>query len=106
MIIETDKIYSWREADQISLVNLHPALQDAVFMVDEDRLKFRDEGTCVLGAGIAVWVKERYARNSSVRILIRAPFQGNVGSAKSCDRALAYLKEQGIAAFWHDGVMD
>lgn len=78
----------------------------AVRMVEEDRKRFRDEGTCVLGAGVAVWFKAPRKRYESIKILVAAPFQGNVGSHKACERAIAYLRENGIDAFWYDGNMD
>lgn len=70
----------------------------------------RDLGTCVLGAGIALDVaspkrprkKERGAR----RILIPAPFQGNIGSQDACAAALAFLRDEGLAVYWYDGAID
>src|SRR3990172_8276190 len=74
--------------------------------VAEDAAIGRDEGTCVLGAGIAVRVIRKRARYPRTRILIDAPFQGNVGSRKACERGLALLRAAGLDAFWHDGRMD
>jgi hypothetical protein len=61
-----------------------------------------DEGTCVLGAGVAVWTGKGNA------ILARAPYQGNVGSY---NYLLPVLKEMQklypqYEIYWHDGAMD
>lgn len=82
------------------------AVAIAQAMVYEDRKKFRDEGTCVLGAGIYFSdepCKDKWYRP---KIHIHAPFQGNVGSYNACVRAMNYLKSQGFPAEWHDGSMD
>ena len=82
-------------------------------MVQEDAKRFRDEGTCVLGAGIAVQAIPNGSGEAAQGchkprqiLLTEAPFQGNLGSQRASDRALAWLKEQGIDAYWYDGRMD
>jgi hypothetical protein len=75
-------------------------------MIEQDRGLFRDEGTCVLGAGIAVYAVPPRCRKPKLTLLIDAPFQGNVGSAKASERALKWLQGQGVEAFWYDGTMD
>jgi hypothetical protein len=64
----------------------------------------RDEGTCVLGAGVAVWT----GTGKGSAILARAPYQGNVGSY---NYLLPVLKEMQklypqYEISWYDGVMD
>ena len=75
-------------------------------MVQEDAKRFRDEGTCVLGAGIACYAVPKGCRKPRQILLTDAPFQGNVGSQRASNRALQWLKEQGIEAYWYDGRMD
>lgn len=98
MTIYTD----FQIASKLDLVNK----ADALVAEDVANKVAHDEGTCVLGAGIAVWYKAPRKRTVTRKILVRAPFQGNVGSYHACARALAYLKEQGFDCFWYDGVMD
>jgi hypothetical protein len=88
------------------LAKFETAIATARAMAAEDASKLRDEGTCVLGAGIVVYAVPARCRNEKRIRLIGAPFQGNVASHKACERALAYLKEQGLPALWYDGVMD
>ena len=95
------KIYSEQE-----LRALGPVIDQAATIAAEDAKKFRDEGTCVLGAGICVMHKPPRKRNAVRERLVYAPFQGNVGSNRACERALAFLIESGVDAFWYDGVMD
>jgi hypothetical protein len=79
---------------------------DAKRAVREDVASGKDEGTSVLGAGVAVWILKPRARNPVRRILIEAPFQGNVGSFRASQRAIQLLKTAGLAVHWYDGVMD
>lgn len=74
-------------------------LETAQQMVDEDAAKGRDTGTSVLFAGICI-------PSLGNEVVIRAPFQGNVGSQIACLRAMKYLRDQGIPNVWYDGVMD
>ena len=94
---------NYREAD---LAKYADVIAQAKALVAEDVKIGRDEGTCVLGAGIAIHVIPKRARYPRTRILIDAPFQGNVGSRKACERGLALLRAAGLDAFWHDGRMD
>lgn len=73
-------------------------------MTATDAKRETDQGTCVLGAGIAIDVK--VGRKERRRIVVGAPFQGNVGSFRACARALAFLQSEGLDAYWHDGNMD
>jgi len=83
------------------------AIAAADLLSREDAARGRDEGTCVLGAGVAIWTLPPRARNPKRAILVHAPFQGNVGSQKACRRALAVIREAGLeGAVWYDGVMD
>ncbi len=82
------------------------AISDAKKVVAEDAARGKDEGTSVLGAGIAVDVVPKRCRIPQRRILIDAPFQGNVGSQHACKRALVLLKIAGLDAYWYDGIMD
>jgi hypothetical protein len=61
-----------------------------------------DEGTCVLGAGVAIWTKK------GKKLLARAPYQGNVGSYKYLLPVLKELQKRypQYEIYWDDGVMD
>lgn len=60
----------------------------------------------MLGAGIVIDYQAPKAKRTERKLLVAAPFQGNVGSRRACDRALLFLQRQGIDARWYDGVMD
>jgi hypothetical protein len=90
----------------IESAKLLPIFEAARAARDEDIPRFRDEGTCVLGAGIAIYYRAPRQRKPSIHVIVDAPFQGNVGSARACERALKLLRDGGIDAFWHDGRMD
>ena len=100
--------------DTVTCVHtVYPKMKDlqnfadaAQFMVDEDARVCRDDGTCVLGAGIAVYAIPNGCRNPQQCFLTVAPFQGNVGSYNASKRALEWLKSQGVEAYWYDGRMD
>lgn len=66
----------------------------------------RDVGSCVLGAGIAIEFREYKKRNSVTKVVISQAFQGNVGSYQVAKNALKYLQDNGVNAFWYDGIMD
>jgi hypothetical protein len=75
-------------------------------MVWEDARKCHDEGTVTLGAGIAVYAIPKGCRRARQILLTEAPFQGNVGNYKASMGALEWLQNQGIKAYWYDGIMD
>jgi hypothetical protein len=79
---------------------------NAVGMVSEDAANTKDSGTCVLGAGIAVNVLPARCRVPRRRILVPAPFQGNVASYEASKRAILALRAAGLDAYWYDGTMD
>jgi len=92
---------------------VYPKLEDlqalaatAQSMVDLDARVCRDAGTCVIGAGIAVYAIPKGCRKPQQCLLTDAPFQGNVGSYNASKRALEWLKSQGVEAYWYDGRMD
>ena len=84
------------------------ALQTAQNMASIDAGKIKkDEGTCVLGAGIAVRYLGKGRREAVDRIVVvSGKFQGNLSQYAACKRALEWLVENGIDAFWCDGRMD
>ena len=65
-----------------------------------------DAGSCVLGAGIAVYVgtAERYERE----VVLSPPthHQGSLVWEDSVEAVVAFLKERGIEAFYTPGRMD
>jgi hypothetical protein len=80
--------------------------RQAALMVSEDKFKYRDRGSCVLGAGIAIYSVHKGSRKPKMELLTQAPFQGNVGSFEASERALRWLKEQAVDCFWYDGIID
>lgn len=80
------------------------AIAVAQYIVDEDKRGCEDIGTCVLGAGI--YLKSDPWGKYGPTVVIRSPFQGNVGGYRACKRAIAYLNSQGFKADWYDGAMD
>jgi hypothetical protein len=81
-------------------------IKDAKRVAADDVLLGSDVGTCVLGAGVALDVIPKGGRIARRRIVIDAPFQGNVGSRLACENALALLVDAGLDAYWYDGIMD
>jgi len=75
-------------------------------LVREELHQFHDEGTCVLGAGVCAWFVHPRCRTPQRRILVHAPFQGNVGSYRATRTAQAFLEGKGIECAWSDGRMD
>ena len=76
-------------------------------LATDTRLRDRtavDEGTCVLGAGIVVCDPVTCKHF----LLVRAPFQGNVGSYKALLPVLAELQERypQYDIDWYDGAID
>jgi hypothetical protein len=96
-------VKTYKDKDLASYANTIIGAQAAAVV---DAASGRDQGTCVLGAGVAVWYVPPRCRNPVRKILIRAPFQGNVGSYRACERALKLLQSAGVDAFWYDGVID
>jgi hypothetical protein len=92
----------------VDLTLLMPLFDHARALVAEDAAKGRDEGTSVLGAGIAVRYRAPRKRAGSYvrKIVVAAPFQGNVGSSRASQRALEYLRTSGVDVYWDDGRMD
>lgn len=95
----------YRDGDLSHLASL---FDHARALVAEDAAKGQDEGTSVLGAGIAIRYRapRRRVGNYTRKIVVAAPFQGNVGSSRASQRALEYLRTCKIDAFWWDGRMD
>jgi hypothetical protein len=75
-------------------------------MVKEDAKHYADEGSAVLGAGIALNLIPKGCSKPRKQVVIGAPFQGNVGSLRACRRAIDWLHCQGVAVYWYDGIMD
>lgn len=68
-----------------------------------------DQGTCVMGAGIKIQVFESSRKKFPTSVmLMRAPFQGNVGSYNALKPVLEYLTSSlpELHAYWEDGNMD
>ena len=86
--------------------DLQDLAAQAQVMVDLDARVCRDEGTCVIGAGIAIYAIPEGCRKPQQCLLTVAPFQGNIGSYNASKRALDWLKDRGVEAYWYDGRMD
>ena len=67
---------------------------------------FDDRGTCVLGAGIELWVVKPGGRVANPEVVIGQVAQGNVSSHAAAKPAIEFLAEHGIEARWADGRMD
>lgn len=95
----------YRDDDLAQLTSL---FEHARALVAEDAANGHDEGTSVLGAGIAIRYRAPRIRVGKYtrKIIVAAPFQGNVGSSRASKRALEYLRTCKIDAFWWDGRMD
>ena len=67
---------------------------------------FDDRGTCVLGAGVEVWVVKPGGRIAEPEVVIGQVAQGNLSSHAAAKPAIEFLRENGINARWNDGRMD
>jgi hypothetical protein len=68
-----------------------------------------DRGSCVWGAGIAIYYKPPMAIDPEMRFLLKVPALANQGSLtweESVNDAIGLLKEAGLDAFYHAGQMD
>jgi len=64
-----------------------------------------DKGTCVLGAGLAVWVRKPRARYARQAILVSHPGQSDCSWCR--DRAQRWLESQGVQGLHFEyGTMD
>jgi hypothetical protein len=79
---------------------------EAMMREDVASGKFRDVGSCVLGAGLAIEYRHPRKRKSELMVVIHAPYHGNVGSYQACERAMKFLKENGVNVEWYDGILD
>jgi hypothetical protein len=63
-----------------------------------------DRGTCVIGAGIAIWVRGHRKRYAKSRVIVAPPGQADCGWCK--DRAMVLLEEQLEGVHFEYGRMD
>jgi hypothetical protein len=103
-----------QRVDAFEHADLFPATKAGNLLREAERIMhaehesngYDDRGTCVLGAGIEVWVVKPGARVARPEVLIRQVAQGNVSSHAAAKPAIEFLREQGINARWNDGRMD
>ena len=102
------RVDAYEYADLYSGVKTGNMLERArQIMHDEHEANgFDDRGTCVLGAGIEVWVVKPGGRLAEPEVVISQVAQGNVSSHAAAKPAIEFLREQGINARWNDGRMD
>ena len=67
---------------------------------------FDDRGTCVLGAGIELWVVKPGDVVAKPEVIIGQVAQGNLSSHAAAKPAIEFLAEHGVTARWNDGRMD
>jgi hypothetical protein len=94
---------------EAQLAELRPHLMRAAKMWHDDHFAPRtdgmvDGGTCVLGAGLAVWVAVARKRYAVLRLVVSAPGQNDGSGTRQ--RAQAWLLEQGIVTEYEYGRMD
>ena len=94
--------------DKKQLELLNETLSIAIEMVDQTIIdkKIKDNGSCVLGAGIYIYYRAKGKRIPIRMLIISAPFQGNISIQESLEPSLKYLKKQGIDCWYSDGNMD
>ena len=103
-----------QRVDAFEHADLYPGNETGNLLREAERMMhaeheangFDDRGTCVLGAGIELWVVKPGARTAQPEVLIRQVAQGNVSSHAAAKPAIEFLREQGISARWCDGRMD
>ncbi len=102
------RVDAYEHADIFPGVETGNLLREAErIMHDEHEANgFDDRGTCVLGAGIELWVVKPGGRIANPEVVIRQVAQGNVSSHAAAKPAIEFLREHGINARWSDGRMD
>jgi hypothetical protein len=99
-----DKDRTYRRADLDAISHL---ISEAQQMAIRDADNVEDKGTCVLGAGIAVNYRGPRKRYDRTKVIVSSGrHQGNCAQHASCARALQFLRDNGVDAWWHDGAMD
>jgi hypothetical protein len=103
-----------QRVDAFEYTDLYHAVSTGDMLKEAERIMYdawrangrEDAGTCVLGAGIEIWVVKPGGRIANPEVVIRQVAQGNVSSHAAAKPAIEFLREQGINARWNDGRMD
>ena len=103
-----------RRVDAFEHADLFPGVKTGNLLREAERIMhaeheangFDDRGTCVLGAGIEVWVVKPGGRIANPEVVIRQVAQGNLSSHAAAKPAIEFLQENGVSARWSDGRMD
>ncbi len=103
-----------QRVDAFEYTDLYHAVETSDTLKEAERIMHKeheangydDRGTCVLGAGIEVWVVKPGGRIANPEVVISQVAQGNVSSHAAAKPAIEFLREQGINARWNDGRMD
>ena len=88
------------------LLNLERLIFNANVLSSRDAQETHDQGTCVLGSGIALYVVPPRCRNAKMKVVVPGLFQGNVSNRKHLENALKYLQSNGVECFYFDGYID
>ena len=95
------------------LVGMLPHLVEAALLWSklcaDEVAKNGDRGSCVIGAGIAIWFKGPRKRNEEERIVIPTPYtslQGSFTWETSVDQVVKFLAQKGITAHYAPGRLD
>lgn len=74
---------------------------------NEDARLAQDDGTCVIGGGIFIYLLGPRKRNPTPSKIVRPPgLQGNLALRRTAQRALRFLEENGVACWFEEGNMD
>lgn len=105
--------FPWKSGVQIFLVWSYELQTELAKVIIEAKvlrdITAKDHGTCVLGAGIQISFMENGRKKyPTTKVIIPAPFQGNVGSYQALKPCLEYIQRNypQLHAVWHDGRMD
>jgi hypothetical protein len=103
-----ERVAAFEHADLFPGVETGNLLLEAkrIMHAEHEANGFDDRGTCVLGAGIEVWVVKPGGRIANPEVVIRQVSQGNCSSYAAAEPAIEFLRENGINARWNDGRMD
>lgn len=77
---------------------------------EENFVKYGDEGSCVVGAGISIYFIPPRCRNYRRSYIIRADdvtnCQGSLSWERDIEKVIEYLKNNGIDCHYNGGRMD
>lgn len=110
---DTTKSFKFYNGHVREYIVLSDIVSDKIKKITLQALELRDKdakdaGTCVMDAGIKISIMYPSIKKPVLVTIIKAPFQGNIGSYKALKPCLEYLINNypELHPRWDDGYMD